>query len=124
MGIAHEAAIFIFRYATYKDEEDLRERIQKHLAYKTCKIVLDKDGAVCAVCLWNISADGIEAHIVDLVIREDHRGKDFMRWMLREGLKIWPVKFLRWNRDYNEDGSDRWREPKVWSVERFLRRGK
>lgn len=113
---------FIYKYATYKDKEVLRARIQKHIEYKTCKIILDKDDSVVAVCLWNISPDGVEAFIVDMVIREDFRNTDIMRKILREGLKIWNVKYLRWNRDYNNDGHDRWREPKVWSVERFLRR--
>lgn len=117
-----DPVIFINHYAHYADEEKLRERVQKHIAFKTCKILLDKDGNVCFVCLWNISPDVLEAHIIDLVIREDYRNKDTMREILREGLKIWPVKFLRWNRDYNTDGHDRWSEPKIWSVERFLRR--
>jgi hypothetical protein len=121
-SLAEKAAEFINRYATYKDQDQLRERIQKHLEYKTCKIFLDEAAHVCAVCLWNISPDGLEAHVIDMVIREDYRKQDIMRAVLIEGLKIWPVKFLRWNRDYNEDGHDRWREPKVWSVERFLRR--
>lgn len=120
--IAEKAAEFVYRYATYKDIGKLRARIQKHVEYKTCKIVLHQDGSVVAVCLWNISPDGLEAHIIDMVIREDYRKTDIMRQILRDGLKIWPVKFLRWNRDYNEDSHDRWREPKVWSVERFLRR--
>jgi hypothetical protein len=117
-----DPAEFIYAYSTYKDKEKLRDRIQRHIAFKTCKVVLDKDGFVCAVCLWNISPDALEAHVIDMVIREDYRKTDIMRWILREGLKIWPVKFLRWNRDYTEDGHDRWTEPKVWSVERFLRR--
>jgi hypothetical protein len=123
LAIAEDAADFIIRYATYKDKDELRERIQKHLAYKTCKIVLDKTGSICAVCLWNISADQQEAHIIDMVIREDYRKTDLMRKILKEGLEIWPVKFLRYNRDYNTDGHDRWHEAKAWSVERFLRRG-
>jgi hypothetical protein len=64
----------------------------------------------------------LEAFIIDTAVREDYRKHDFLRWILREGLKIWPVKFLRWNRDYTLDGSDRWKEPKIWSVDRFLRR--
>jgi hypothetical protein len=122
MDLADKITDFILKYATYKEKEELRERVQKHLEYKTCKVVLDQDGCICAVCLWNISPDGCEAHIIDMVIREDYRRQDIMRFILREGLKIWPVKFLRWNRDYTEDGHDRWQEPKVWSVERFLRR--
>lgn len=115
---------FIYHYASYKDKDKLRERIQKHLEYKTCKILLDEAGFVCAACLWNISADQLEAYVIDMVIREDYRKTDIMWQILEAGLKIWQVKFLRWNRDYNEDGSDRWREPKVFSVSRFLRRRK
>ena len=77
---------------------------------------------MAAVCLWNISPDGMEAFVIDMIIRKDFRNQDIMRCIAREVIKIWPVKFIRYNRDYNKDGHDRWHEPKVWSVERFLRR--
>jgi len=113
---------FIYRYATYRDKEKLRARVEAHIKYKTCKILFDKTGMVCAVCLWNISPDGEVAEVTDMVIREDYRKMDLMRWILTEGRKIWPVKYLKFNRDYTEDGHDRWPEPKLFSVKRFLRR--
>lgn len=112
---------FIWHYSTYEKKDELRERVQKHLAYKTCRVVLDKANLVCAVCLWNISPDQVEARVADMVIREDYSKKDLMRRILIDGMKIWPVKFLRYCRDYTKDGSNRGSE-RIWSVERFLRR--
>ena len=116
-----EVVALMKKYGYYVNDEKLEEKIKGHLRYKTCKILLDRDGHVCAVCFWNISADGITADITDLIIREDYRKKDLMRNILREGLKIWNVKHLRYVRDYNEDGHDRGPK-KVIKVERFLRR--
>ena len=109
---------FLWHYHQKYDKEELRTRVQKHIEYKTCRIILDKDGFVCAVCLWNIEDHGHSAHIIDLAIREDKRKTDMMRKILRNGMQIWPVEFLVFERNY--DG----RRPgkKVWSTERFLRR--
>jgi hypothetical protein len=115
-----EIADFIMKYAVYSDQGELYDAVQKHISYKTCKIVTDDKGKICAVCLWNI--DGDEAFVSDLVIREDYRKKDLMRRLLLDGLKSWPIKYMRWNRGYNKDGSMRWPESKRWNVESFLRR--
>ena len=48
MDIVDKATEFIYKYATYKDKEKLRARVQKHYEYKTCRIFLDKDGEVCS----------------------------------------------------------------------------
>lgn len=112
---------FLKRYTTYKSSEKLREKVEGHLRYKTCRIYFDDDGAVYAACFWNISDDQQYAHLTDLVIREDWRGKDLMRTILKDGLKIWPVKYLKFDRDYTEDGSSRGRT-RMLSVERFLKR--
>lgn len=122
MILTKDPVEFVMHYATYTDKESLRERIQKHIEYKTCKILFDTRSFICAICLWNISVDCLEVEIIDLVIREDFRNKDLMRQILMEGLKIWPVKFMKWNRDYTKDGSSRWHNPKIFSVECFLRR--
>jgi hypothetical protein len=104
---------FIYHYATYTSKDELRERIQKHIEYKTCKILFDEARDIYAACLWNISPDGLEAYVIDMCLREDYRNGKTVIEILKEGLKIWPVKFLRYNRDYNNDGHDRWREPKI-----------
>jgi hypothetical protein len=116
-----QATDFIFVNSTYTDKDALKERIRKHYDYKTCKICLDGDGKVCAVCLWNISENGKVAHVVDMVIREDFRGKDLMRRILAEGMKVWPVDFITYDRDYTEDGSNRGKR-RLWSTKHFLRR--
>ena len=116
-----EATEFILKYSTYTDRALVRETIARHLEYKTFFCVLDpKDKSICAVCRFNIAADLSVADIFDIIIREDFRHKDLMREMLMQGIKMWPVKFLRFERGY-DDGSQI--KPKhIWSVERFLRR--
>ena len=106
---------------TYYNDRALKEKLLGHLEYKTCKILLDKDGKVCGVCCWNISADGLIADITDIILREDFRGRDMMRKMLEGELKIWNVKYLRYVRDYNADGHDRGPKRTI-RVDRFLRR--
>lgn len=122
MILTKDPVEFVMHYATYKDKEELRERIQKHIEYKTCFILFDETDYVCAVCLWNISSDGKIAEVSDMIIREDTRGTDIMRRMLGNTRKIWPLEYLKYNRDYNEDGHDRWDKPKMFKVESFLRR--
>lgn len=112
---------FLYHYSTYVDKEKLRARIQKHFEFKTCLILYDTHDLVCAICLWNIVDDGKAAHIVDLVFREDKRKHDLMRKILMNGMRIWPVKFIVYDRDYTRDGANRGRQ-RIWSVERFLRR--
>lgn len=116
-----KATDLVYDNSTYVNKEELRERIKKHYEYKTCKIVLDKDAEVCAVCLWNISEDGKVAHVLDMVIRKDFSGKDLMRRILAEGMKVWPVDFITYDRDYTADGSNRGKR-RLWSTKNFLRR--
>lgn len=117
----HEIACFIMERSTYADKTNLQNRIKAHITYKTCRIIYDKDGRICAVCLWNIGPDGLVADVTDLVIRNDYRKKDIMRRILIDAMKIWPLKFIRYNRDYTPDGVID-RGSRMWSVERFLRR--
>jgi len=117
---------FLWHYATcggrhvYK-QKTIEERLEKHLAYKTCRIILDEDGYICACCLWNIDDGTIVAEILDLAIREDYVKKDLMRRILLDGMQVWPVKFIKYRRDYTENENNE-RPQRVWSVERFLRR--
>jgi hypothetical protein len=43
--------------------------------------------------------------------------------VLDESLKIWPVKYLKYDRDYTKDGSNRGPTRRI-RVEKFLRRMK
>jgi GNAT superfamily N-acetyltransferase len=117
-----KAVDFIMAHSTYKNRDNLLERVQQHYDYKTCKILMDTGSGIFAVVLWDISPDQEVCTIRDLVIREDHRNQGLMKQFLKEGLKIWPVKYLEWNRDYNEDGSDRWPKNKRFKVSSLLRR--
>jgi hypothetical protein len=117
--IIDKATDFIYENAPFKNKDKLRARIQKHLSYKTCRIFIDSANMVYAVCLWNIVDSGKVAFITEMTIRKDYRKKDIMRKILIDGMKIWPVKYLMFDRE-NEDGSIRGR--KLWSTKRFLRR--
>ena len=118
--LADKVTDFIYERAPYKDKDLLRERVQKHIVYKTCRILVDGNGLVGAVCLFNISNNGTVAFITDVTIRKDYSGKDFMRETLLHFMKIWPLKYLIGDRT-NEKGIQIGKR-KIWSVERFLRR--
>ena len=123
-NLINDAADFILENSTYKDKEKLKERIAGHLCYKTCYIMYDTSGAIVAVVLWNIT-DNDTVEVIDMVIRKDHRGKEgkgIIKKFLTMGREIWPVKYMKYNRDYTLDGSSRWPEPKVFNVQHLLRR--
>ena len=110
---------FIYERAPYKDKEELRARVQKHIEYKTGRILVDGNGMVVAVCLYNIMPGGQTVFVTELSISKDYTKMDFMRQTLVEAMKIWPLKFIMADRE-NKDGSNRGR--RIWSTERFLRR--
>lgn len=116
------ATDFVMDNSTYIDRAFVRDRISRHIYYKTCKILFDDRGKVCATCCWNISPDGQIADVLDMIIRKDYRGKDIMRGILMLAVKMWPLKYLRYNRDYTITGESRWQEPKKFKVSSFLRR--
>ncbi len=111
---------FIKRYTFYKDKE-LRDKVEAHLDFHTIFIIIDQQGEICAVCMWNINIPYVD--VTDCIVREDYRRKDLLRRMLARGLGIWPeVLYLRHNRGYNRDGQRRWSEPRIFEVSKFLRR--
>jgi hypothetical protein len=118
--LADKVTDFIYEHAPYKDKDVLRERVQKHLVYKTCRVLIDEHNMVAAVCMFNISNNGEVAFITDVTIRKDYSGKDFMRNTLLHFMKFWPLKYLIGDRT-NEKGIQIGHR-KIWSVERFLRR--
>jgi hypothetical protein len=112
---------FMLHYSTYQSYETHAVRLQAHQAYKTCRIILDPaDDTVIAVCLWNISADGKTAHVLDYIVREDWRNRNLAIQILRDGMKIWKVEELVWDKGYDDGLQDK--PLKRWSVDRFLRR--
>jgi len=116
---------FLLKYTTYKSADKLKEKVEGHLKYKTCKIFFNEKKEVIATVFWNIDEPDT-AHITDMVFREDHRNNGMLNKMwhvLADNIKIWPVKYLKYDRDYTEDGSNRGPTRKI-SVLRFLRRMK
>jgi hypothetical protein len=110
---------FIYERAPYKDKEELRGRVQKHLEYKTGRVLISRDGVVGAVCLYNIMPGGQTVFVTELSISKEYTKLDFMRETLKAAMRIWPLKFIMADRE-NKDGTNRGR--RVWSTERFLRR--
>ena len=114
---------FIQKYATYKDRAALEVRIAKHIDYKTYFVVYDLVGDIVGCCLWNISPDGKTCQVLDCIIKNEYRNNGMMRNMLTRGLAMWPmVKLLQFNRDYTDDGHDRWPDDKIYDINRILRR--
>ena len=111
---------FIARYATYTNLSAVRREVEAHIKYKTCRVVADKDGDVCCVCLWNISPDCKYADITDLIIREDERNKGIAKKILSDELKRWNFKYVRFERGYDDGNIEKTK--KVYDAQKLLRR--
>jgi len=112
---------FVLEYSTYKDRKALEERIAKHIEYKTYLVAYDNQGDIAGCCLWVI--DGDTCRILDCIIKNEYRNNGMMKSMLQRGLAMWPVaKNISFNRDYNEDGHDRWPEDRTYDIQKMLRR--
>lgn len=111
---------FILKYSTYKTKEKVKDFVEKHYEYKTCYIILDDINEVIAFCRWNVSQNMNYFEVLDCIIREDHRNRNLMADMIENGLKIWPVKFIRFKKGY-DDGTkqQRWH---IWNIQQLLRR--
>ena len=108
---------FINLYAPhYQDKELLKECVKKHIEYKTAIILYDnpKEENIIAVCRWNIEDD--TAHILDLIIAPQARKIGLIKFMLQQGLKMYPsVTQLKWQRSTRDD------KVRVFSVYRLLK---
>jgi N-acetylglutamate synthase-like GNAT family acetyltransferase len=87
--ILYKIVDFIQKYLPYTDKELIKDYLEQHLHHHTIDYAIDTEGEVIGVCRWNLSEDGKTAHILDLAIRPDFRGKGVSRNFLERGLKIW-----------------------------------
>lgn len=100
----------------YENMEDLKKAIEGHIKYGTF-VVLRDDKGIAAVCRWNIKST--VAHVIDLVIRKDLRGKGLIKYVVTLGWKKFP--FLKWvifEREQKRDNT----ESKYYPMSRLLGR--
>lgn len=117
-NVVSQATTFILENSRYTDKEKIEEVIQKHIEYKTCLIVYDDNDEITAVCRWNISEDGIVAHILDVIVRKDQRNLKLLRRLIYKGFEMWPgVKYLSWERLRKYP----YRKPKMYSLEQLIK---
>ena len=92
-----QIARFWQKYGYYDVSYDqLLWAIGEHLKYGTIEVIKVKDDIV-AFGRFNI--DGLNALILDVVIRPDHRRKKLMKLMLLRGWKRFPfVKYIQFER--------------------------
>jgi hypothetical protein len=60
------------------------------------------------------------ADVTDLIIREDVRSKGIAKQILSNGLKVWPFKYIRFERGYDDGKIEKIK--RVYSAEKLLRR--
>lgn len=96
--------------------EDLRENIEGFIKNNSY-IVLERNGEIAAVCVWNM--DGDTAQMEEVVIHPKHRKKGLLRYICILGLQKFPyAKKLRFCRERKYEG----REPHEIDIYKFIRR--
>ena len=90
---------FLIEHNKYEDRELLKKYIEEHREYGTLDYAIDTNGAIVAVCRWNVSADGNVADILDFAIRDSHRNKgiggNFIVRAMRKFPKLESLEFTR-----------------------------
>lgn len=105
---------FVVKNSPHKDKKLIKEVIKKHIEYKTCVILFDKDNKVVAVVRWNMVGLTV-AHILDLIIREDYRNKNLIKRLLLKGIKMFPtIRAITYEREQKDD------RIRTFTIERFL----
>lgn len=94
--------------------EELLKAINKHIEYKTCFITHDRFGIV-SFSSWNINNN--IAHVLITCIRESHRSKNFLKYVILSGIKMCSgIEYLCWEREMKTDKKFK------FSVDRLSRR--
>ena len=84
-------------YFTEDQREELTEAIKKHTVYQTIMVVRHDDNSILAVIRWNVEGDTL--HILDCLVKKQHRGRKLLKRMLLHKLKTMPeLKFLKFER--------------------------
>lgn len=89
---------FILKHMPYlmTQREELMDALVKHIEYKTCLVINDRNGIV-AVCLWNFDGETID--VLTACIRDDLRRNQFVKYLIAQGLIFHPqAKFISWER--------------------------
>jgi hypothetical protein len=90
----------------YKDD------IIKHEEYGTHEVVW-KNGEIIAYSRWNVEGD--TAHIIEAVVAPWYRFKRLLKLMLCRGLRRFPVKYIKYEREWKAR-----KEMRIVSVDDFL----
>lgn len=96
-----QIAQFWKKYGFYDVSYDrLLWAIGEHLKYQTIEIV-EVDDEIIAFARWNI--DGLNALILDCVVKPEYRNKNLLRLMLLRGWRRFPfVKYLQFERGFKD----------------------
>ena len=80
-------------------------------------VVLERDGEIAAVCVWNM--DGDTAQMEEVVIHPKYRKQGLLKYICVLGLEKFPhAKKLRFCRERKYEG----REPHEIDIVKFIRR--
>jgi len=96
--------------------EELRENIGGFLKNNSY-VVLERDGEIAAVCVWNVMGD--TAQVEEVVVHPKYRKQGLLKYICVLGLQKFPnVKWLRFCRERKYQG----REPHTVDIYKFIRR--
>jgi GNAT superfamily N-acetyltransferase len=81
--------LFLQTYLPYSDEKLMKEYLKQHIKYRTIEVSVNKNGEIIGLCRWNISEDGKNCDVLDMVIHPDYRGQSLGKSILERGLINW-----------------------------------
>ena len=96
----------------------LKEIIEEHLKYGTAMIIRSKENnEIVAVARWNWIGSST-VHILDVIIKKEHRSPRMLKYMLALGLAKNPqCRFVTYERLQKYPD----REGRIFKVEQFLK---
>lgn len=103
-------------YRAFYKESELKKAIKGHINFGTY-VVLRDDKGIAAVCRWNIA--GNVAHVLDLILRKDVKGRGLIKYVTALGWKKFPyLKWITFERGVKYPG----RDLKYYPIKRFVGR--
>ena len=101
----------------------MKKFIEKHLKYKTCIVVYDKDDNIVAFSRWNISPDGKDVFLLDTVLDKSVRFTDLIYKMWQTSLPRYPdLETVSYEKGY--DDGKKHKPIKRFDLKRYVRRFK
>ena len=118
--IINKAAKFMVENSTYRDVEQMKHVIAKHIEYRSCVIIVDHY-EVLGIIRWNQMPDGKTAYVCDMIIADKAQHSGVVHELIGLAIKCapWAEKVI-FERGY-DDGLIK-KEFRTYNIEKLFRR--